>query len=150
MTIVAALAGVGLGACSGTAPGSPTIGQPAATGVAGGTAPASQQSGAPGAAAIDPCMVLHIPDVQPFFSVAVATQSPGVLPGSCEWSTNDAPGGVSTSMQMYVATGQDALDQRNLADGPGPDTASRVSAIRLSTIQAAPTSFRSRAPFCAR
>jgi hypothetical protein len=84
------------------------------------TAPTDATGGTTGA--IDPCQRLTKADVQPFFSVPVVTQLPSPVPGTCEWSANDTPGGVSTAMDVGVLTGQDALDSWSLADGPGTKT----------------------------
>ena len=71
---------------------------------------------------LDPCALLTKADVQPFFSVPVVTELPGPVPGTCEWAANDGPGGVSTSLDVVVITGQDALDAWTVASGPGPKT----------------------------
>jgi len=71
---------------------------------------------------LDPCALLTKADVQPFFSVPVVTQLPQPIPGTCEWAANDSPGGVNTSLDVWVTTGQDALDSWTVASGPGPKT----------------------------
>jgi uncharacterized protein YndB with AHSA1/START domain len=71
---------------------------------------------------LDPCTLLTKADVQPFFSVPIVTELPGPVPGTCEWAANDSPGGVNTSLDVWVTTGQDALDTWTLASGPGPKT----------------------------
>ena len=80
--------------------------------------------GAAGASStpLDPCTRLTKADVQPFFSVPVATEVPGPMPGTCEWSASDSPGGVSTSLEVVVITGQAAVDAWALASEPGPKT----------------------------
>lgn len=71
---------------------------------------------------LDPCALLTKADVQPFFSVPIVTQLPQPIPGTCEWAANDSPGGVNTSLDVWVTTGQDALDSWTVASGPGPKT----------------------------
>ncbi len=90
-------------------PGALDSASPGAT-LAGGTA---------GAGSIDPCQKLTKADVQPFFSVPIVTQLPGPIPGTCEWAANNSPGGVETSLDVWVVTGQDALDGWSMASGPG-------------------------------
>ncbi len=71
---------------------------------------------------LDPCALLTKADVQPFFSVPIVTELPGPVPGTCEWAANDSPGGVDTSLDVAVTTGQDALFAWTMASGPGPRT----------------------------
>jgi hypothetical protein len=72
----------------------------------GGTPAASGASGAP----IDPCTKLTKADVQPFFTVPIATALPSVLNTAltkgCTWSAAD--GSAETSVALLVRTGDDA------------------------------------------
>ena len=74
------------------------------------------------AGSLDPCALLTKADVQPFFSVPIVTQLPGPVPGTCEWAANNSPGGVETSLDVWVMSGQDALDAWTMASLPGPKT----------------------------
>ena len=90
--------------------------------VDGAASPAALAAAGASAAPIDPCALLTTADVQPFFSVRIATQLPGPIPGTCEWAANDNPGGVETSLDVSVTTGQDALFAWSIASEPGPET----------------------------
>ena len=114
---------VALAACSGGGAGIPSSG---GDGGSGGTAPVGtgEAGSTPGAtsaqAAIDPCVKLTEADVQPFFSVPVVTQlpRPKAFGDTCEWGGNDGGGGIPTSLDVNVATGQDATSFWSQTDGP--------------------------------
>ena len=97
------------------------------------TGPSTVADNTPGGSApgaIDPCVQLTKADVQPFFSVPVVTQLPGPkqIGHTCEWQANDSPGGVSTSLDINVRTGQDAIDGWSTAVGP-TSTATMFSGV---------------------
>jgi hypothetical protein len=60
------------------------------------------------AAVPDPCAALTIADVQPFFTVPIATQLRSAVPNTCEWAGNDGGGGLATSLDVMVMGGDDA------------------------------------------
>ncbi|MET3807711.1 hypothetical protein ABIB25_004738 [Nakamurella sp. UYEF19] len=76
----------------------------------------------PARPAIDPCRALTKADLQPFFTVPVATSLPSPIKSDstlgCEWAAADG-GGLSTSMDMLVVVGQDGQDRWNLATETG-------------------------------
>ena len=78
---------------------------------------AADGSTAPGgtATAPDPCAVLTMAEVQPFFTVPLATQLKSAVPGTCEWAAGDAPLGVPTSLDVMVLGGDDAAVRLQLA-----------------------------------
>ncbi len=119
-----AVAAVAIAACSGTAGAGGSSAAPSAVvgSGAGGAAPASASASIGASGGIDPCQKLTTADVQPFFSVPIVTQLPGPIPDTCEWSANDAPGGVSTALDVGITTGQNALDEWSMAAGPGTHT----------------------------
>ncbi len=73
-------------------------------------------------AAIDPCKKLTIADVQPYFTVPIATELPSPLQSDttkgCEWSAA-AGGGLATTLDVLVIVGQDAQDRWDLANETG-------------------------------
>ncbi len=71
-------------------------------------APVPADSPADGEAVPDPCAALTTADVQPFFTVQIATQLPSAVPNTCEWAAGDAPLGVPTSLDVMVVGGDDA------------------------------------------
>ena len=102
-------AAIALAACSaGTQ--SPVSSGSATTPAGGATASSDENGGgtAGGASAPDPCTVLTIADVQPFFTVPIATQLRSAVPNTCEWAAGDAPLGVPTSLDVMVQGGDDA------------------------------------------
>ena len=150
-TILASLAAGALAltaACSSTSGSSqppvlPSAVVAAAAAVAASTAPASTAPQAPPAALttspgastptpIDPCKKLTIADVQPYFTVPVATEMPSPLSSGtmlgCEWAAAGG-GGLSTSLDMLVIVGQDAQDRWDLANATGhPEKLSGIGA----------------------
>lgn len=108
------VAAIALGACSSTPSGDAGGNTPAATAPGPDASSAGQGSGTTGggsggaASAPDPCAALTTADVQPFFTVKIATKLPSANPFTCEWSAGDAPLGASTTMDVYVQGGDDA------------------------------------------
>jgi hypothetical protein len=106
----------------------------AATSGAGGGPAVSGASGAP----TDPCTKLTKADVQPFFTVPIATALPSVLNTAttkgCTWSAAD--GTVETSVALLVRTGGDASFEWTEATSGNPikfsgvgDQAEHISGI---------------------
>lgn len=96
--------------------------QSAAAAAAGTTTADTTTPSGPGRAAIDPCQKISKADVQPFFTVPIATALPSPLSGQsalgCEWSAASG-GGVPTSLDVLVIVGQDGADRWDLANQTG-------------------------------
>ncbi len=122
--VVALVAGACSAGGSGSSVAGPLGGSPAAgVGAADGSPSGGDASGdssstagtAGTPAAPDPCAVLTIADVQPFFTVPIATELPSAVPDTCEWAAGDAPLGVPTSFDVMVQGGDDARVRWQLA-----------------------------------
>jgi hypothetical protein len=116
MLVGLAFIAAGCSAASGSSVPAPSI--PVGAGQASsGPVPGGTDGGTIGA--IDPCQKLTKADVQPFFSVPVVTELPGPkeVGDTCEFQANDAPGGVSTALDINVRTGQDATEWWSTAGG---------------------------------
>ena len=99
-----------------------TAGVPPSVAASGALASGGTSTG--GDSALDPCTRLTKADVQPFFDIPVVTELPGPTPLGllCEFAANDAPGGVSTSLDIDIQTGPDATLRWQVATTGGGQT----------------------------
>jgi hypothetical protein len=127
------------GGSSNKSRGAAALSSAIAAGVSGAEAASSASVAAPAAGvAVDPCAKLTKADVQPFFTVPIATALPAPINTAttkgCTWSAAD--GSAETSVSMLVRTGDDASQLWSTANSGNPirfsgvgDQAEHISGI---------------------